>query len=175
MLLECSHGTGYDGFYINRKIIGVLNRKLCGHLDIIGVINGKVFWVLHGKLMMCILGGSEQHTQCQTSSDLHAFEKYSPTWIWCVISAGKAEWGVCKPLDICNGPWDWKTETERSEVRYFCQTMNTCNGPWDWKTETERSKVRFFVRLWIYVTGLGIEKLKLSAAKWSFLSYYENM
>ena len=35
--------------------------------------------------------------------------------------------------------------------------------------------MKFFVRLWKRVTGLGIEKLKLSAAKWSVLSYYENM
>ena len=28
-------------------------------------------------------------TPCQTSSDLHALQKYFPTWIWCVISAWK--------------------------------------------------------------------------------------
>ena len=48
---------------------------------------------------------SEQYTQCQTSSDLHALQKYSPTWIWCVISVWKVRmnWGVCQPLDT-TGP-----------------------------------------------------------------------
>ena len=33
----------------------VLNGKVCAQLEIIGVLNAKVFWVLHGKLMVCIL------------------------------------------------------------------------------------------------------------------------
>ena len=45
MLLECFHGTQYNGFYVNRKLIfckmwliGVVNGKLlCAQLDIIGV------------------------------------------------------------------------------------------------------------------------------------------
>ena len=41
--------------------------------------------------------------------------------------------------------------------------METYNGTWDWKTESERSEVKCFVILWKHVTGLGIEKLKLSA------------
>ena len=62
----------------------------------------------------------------------HPLQEYSHTWFWCVVSAWKAglNWGLCNPLDTCNGTWDWKTETERSEVK-------------------------FFVRLWKHVTGLG--------------------
>ena len=120
MLLECSHGTWYDGVYVNRKSLVcsmgsyvlngtllvcstgsytqdkntfvaktksefanqlvlhkltdtiwstgwltnsefvlaanvLLSHVLCAQWDIIGVLNGKVFWVLHGKLMVCIL------------------------------------------------------------------------------------------------------------------------
>ena len=82
----------------------------------------------------------------------HPLQEYSHTRIWCVVSAWKAwlNWELCNPLDTRNRTWDWKTEAERSEVK-------------------------FFVILWKHVMGLGIEKLKLSAAKWSVLSYYENM
>ena len=78
--------------------------------------------------------------------------KSTHTWIWCVISAWKVglNWGLCKLLDICNGTWDWKTETEHSEVM-------------------------FFVILWKHVMDLRIEQLKLSRAKSSFLLYCGNM
>ena len=41
-----------------------------------------------------------QYTQCQSSSDLYALQKYSTKWIWCVISAWKVgmNWGVYKHI-----------------------------------------------------------------------------
>ena len=35
--------------------------------------------------------------------------------------------------------------------------MKTCNGPWDWQTETERNEVKFFVVLWKYAMEIEIE------------------
>ena len=77
----------------------------------------------------------------------------------------------------CIFPWQrhGSYATGHTLGKVFCHTMETCNGTWDWKTEAERSEVMFFVRLWKRVMGLGIEKLKLSAAKWCFLSYYGNV
>ena len=61
------------------------------------------------------------------------------------------------------------------KVKTYFRILKSSHWRPNWKTETERSKVMFFVILWKHVTGLGIEKLKLSAAKWSFLSDYGNM
>ena len=58
MLLECSHGTWYNGYYVLGKCLennimqGV--AYWCAQLEIISVLNRKVFWVFNGKLMVCI-------------------------------------------------------------------------------------------------------------------------
>ena len=44
-LLVCSNGNYY-----------VLNSKLlCAQLEIVGVLNGKLFWVLHGMHMVVVV------------------------------------------------------------------------------------------------------------------------
>ena len=74
--------------------------------------------------------------------------------IWCVISTWKVgmNWGLCKLLDTCNSTWG------------FCGPM---------ETHVMGLGIEKLVILWKHIMGLGIEKL--SAAKWSFLSYYGNM
>ena len=58
MILECSHGTWDNGYYVIGKCLennimqGV--AYCCAQLDIVSVFNRKVFWMFNGKLMMCI-------------------------------------------------------------------------------------------------------------------------
>ena len=152
----CSTGV------LNRKllcaqqdIIGELNRKLlCVQLDIIGVLNGKlgaqwetmcstghywcaqwesIFgapWEINGVHIVVVVNNIRQ-----TSSDLHALQEYSHTWIWCVVSAWKVglNWGLCRPLDTCN----------LMGLGVFCHTMKTCNGSWDWKLKLSTVKWSF--------------------------------
>ena len=46
-LLECSHGTWCNGYYINGKLLGINIMQgvayCCAQLDIISVLNRKVF------------------------------------------------------------------------------------------------------------------------------------
>ena len=56
MLFECSHGTWYNGYYVNGKCLennimqGV--AYCCAQLDIISVLNRKGFWMFNGVHMV---------------------------------------------------------------------------------------------------------------------------
>ena len=144
MLLECSHGIWYDGHYVNGKSL-----------------KNNILQDVTYRCPYC--SGNEQYTQCQTS-DLAALQKYSPRWIWWVISSWRSEW-----IEEFVSLW-----IHVMGSRLFV-ALGKHIGTWGWKTETECSKVRCFVLLWKYAMGLGIEKLKLSTVMWGFLWYYGNM
>ena len=136
------------------EIIGVLNWKLlCAQLDIIGVhivvgvnnipnVRPAVIWMPFKSTLP------------------HEFD------VW--FLHGRSAWieeFVSLWIDV-TGPGIGKLKWSASEV--FCCTTKTCNGAWDWKPETEHSEVRFFVILWKQGMGIASETPKLSTAIWAF-------
>ena len=166
MLLECSHGIWYD---VNRKSLVWLMRSYmlnwCAQLEIIMCSTGN-YWCTQWEIIMHSIGNywcaQQEIIMCSTGH------------YWCAQweSIFGAPWEIngvhivvvvnnipnVKPAVICI-PFK-STLTHEFDVWFLHERL-------DW--------IEDFVSHWIHVMGLGIENLKLSAAKWSFLSYYENM